>query len=126
MAEMLTIMRQCVTCKIQVLSCKVKVTLLGETSKVGYFFCVRSITLSFLDGFLNYLAEMFTIMRQCVICKAQIHSCKVKVTLRGQRSKIGYNFCVQSITLSFPKKILKLPDRYVYHYGTLCCVPYPG
>ena len=98
---MLTIVRWCVACKIQVRSCKVKVTLLGQTTKIGYMFPVRTITLSFLDGSLNYLAEMFTIIRQCVLCRTQVRSCKVKVTLRGQRWKIWYNFRVRSTTLSF-------------------------
>ena len=44
---------------------------------------------------------MLTIMRQCVAGKTPVHSSKVKVTLKGQRSKVGSDFCVQSVTFSF-------------------------
>ena len=73
-----------------------------ERSKVknSVYFHVWSITLSFLDGFQNYFAEMLTIIRQCVMCKTQVHSSKDKVTLRGQRSKIESIFRVRSVAVS--------------------------
>ena len=61
---------------------------------------VWAITL-FLDWFWNYLAEKFKITRWSITRKTQVHSFKVKVTFRGQRSKIGFIFRVQTITLSF-------------------------
>ena len=64
-------------------------------------FRVRSVTLSFFGGFQNYVAEMFATIRQCVARKIHVGSSKVKVTLRGQRSKKGSNFRVRSVTLSF-------------------------
>ena len=57
--------------------------------------------MSFFGGFRNYLAEMFASIRRCVARKIQVRSTKVKVTLRGQRSEKGSNFCVRSVTLSF-------------------------
>ena len=51
---------------------------------------VRSITLSCLEGFSYNLAEVITIMRQCVACKRQDPRSKVKVTLKGQRSLINF------------------------------------
>ena len=146
---MLTIIRRCVACKIQVRSPKV-VTLWGqsqkrvycscsvhnfvipwwilkllcrnvychdtkccakprsvalrsrlylEIKKIGSIFCVRSITLSFLDRFRNYFAEMLTIMRQRVARKTQVRSSKVKVTLRDQRQKMLYSHYVCHTTL---------------------------
>ena len=64
-------------------------------------FRVRSVTLSFFDGFRNYLAEMFATILRRVARKIQVRSSKVKVTLRGQRSEKGSNFRVRSVTLSF-------------------------
>ena len=64
-------------------------------------FRVRSVTLSYVGGFQNYLAEMFATIRRCVACKIQVRSCKVKVTLRDQRSENGSNFRVCSVSLSF-------------------------
>ena len=49
-------------------------------------------TLPFLDGFSNDLVEMLTIIRQCGSRKTQVFNSEVKVTLRGQRSKIGSIF----------------------------------
>ena len=59
-------------------------------------FRVRSITLSFGDGFLNNFVEMLTMLRRCVARMSQVCTTKVKVTLgvKGQ-------FRVHSITLSF-------------------------
>ena len=53
---------------------------------------VRFITSLFLNELCNALAEMITIMTQCVTHKTQICIAKVKITLRGQRSKIGSFF----------------------------------
>ena len=76
-------------------------SLKGQRSKIGSVFHVWSITLSFLDGFGNYFAEMLTIIELCARHKTQVCSFKVKVTLRGQKSKVGSIFSVWSITLSF-------------------------
>ena len=51
---------------------------------VCYHNLVWSRTLLFLYGFWNYLAEMFIIMRRCVMHKTQFHSFKIKVSFRGQ------------------------------------------
>ena len=95
-----TILRR-VTRKIQVRSSKVKVTLRGQRSEKGSNFRVRSVTLSFVDGFRNYLAEMFATILRRVARNIQVRSSKVKVTLRGQRSEKGSNFRVRFVTLSF-------------------------
>ena len=94
---MLTITRGCFVCNTQVCSSKVKVILRGKRSKVGPLFHVPSITLPFLDGFSNDLAEMLTTMSRCVTGKTQVYSSNVKVLLRGQRLKKGF---ILRVTLS--------------------------
>ena len=101
LAEMFATILRRVARKIQVRSSKVKVTLRGQRSEKGSNFRVRSVTLSFFDGFRNYLAEMFATILRRVARKIQVRSSKVKVTLRGQRSEKGSNFRVRSVTLSF-------------------------
>ena len=54
LAQMIITARQCVECKSQVASSKVKVTM----------FSLPQRSRSFLDGFRNYFAEMLSIMRQ--------------------------------------------------------------
>ena len=66
---------------------------------LGSNMLVRSITLSFIGGFQNNLAEVFTIKRRRAERKTQVRRSKVKVTLRGQSSKMGHFFLVRSITL---------------------------
>ena len=54
--------------------------------------------------FVNNLAEMFTIIRECVVRKAKVRSSKVMVTL-SQRSKVGSIFRVWSITSTMDLEI---------------------
>ena len=64
---------------------------------VGTYVCtyirihVLSITWSCLEGFSHSLAEVITIMRQCVAAKNQVPRSKVKVSLKGQRSHLRLN-----------------------------------
>jgi hypothetical protein len=44
---------------------------------------VWTVTLLFIEGFLNNLAQVSTTSRQCFAAKAHITTLKVKVTLRG-------------------------------------------
>ena len=73
---MLTIIKRCVARKTQVNST---------------IFHVLSIILSFLDGFWNYFAEVFTIIIHATMypLQNQVGSSEGKVTLSSQRSKIG-------------------------------------
>ena len=78
---MLIIMRLCIARKTQIHSSKVKVTLRDQRSKVVSIFRVRSIILSFFDGFKNYFAEMLSIIRQRVARKTQLRGSEATVTL---------------------------------------------
>ena len=48
-------------------------------------FRVRAVTLSYMDGFLNYFTQILSISRRCVACKTRVICSKVKVT-RGHTS----------------------------------------
>ena len=52
-------------------------------SKMAINELVRAITMSFIKGFWNHLAHLFTIIRRCVARKNYFNISKVKVTLRG-------------------------------------------
>ena len=58
-------------------------------------------------------------MRQCVTHKTQVHSTKVKVTLRCQKSKNGVCFSCSVDNFIIPWWILKLLCRIVYHHATM-------
>ena len=68
---------------------KVKVTLLGQTSRVGSSFCVWPVTLSSMMGFQSNLAPVIITARQHVTCKSQVAASEVKVTMCSlpQRSR---------------------------------------
>ena len=62
-------------------------------------------------------------MNACVARKTQVYSSKVKVTLRGQRSKIVYFSCpVHNFAISWRIKKLKLLCRIVFHHKMMCRV----
>ena len=56
---------------------------------------VRSISRSFINGFSNNLAEVFTSMRGSAIHKNHVPRSKVKVTIQGQKVK----FCLSGAYL---------------------------
>ena len=103
LAHMFTIIGQCVARQNYVNISKVKVWLWGQRSKMAINELVRAITMSFIKGFWNHLAHMFTIIGQCVARKNYVNISKVKVTLWGQRSKMAINELVRAITMSFIK-----------------------
>ena len=98
---MFTIIGQCVARKNYVNISKVKVTLWVQRSKMAINELVRAITMSFIKGFWNHLAHMFTIIGQCVARKNYVNISKVKVTLWGQRSKMAIDELVRAIAMLF-------------------------
>ena len=67
---------------------KVKVTNRGQRSKIGLIKHVWAVKSSCIEEFQNNFAQLLTMNRGCDTCENQVHSSKVKVTNRGQRSKL--------------------------------------
>jgi hypothetical protein len=67
-------------------------------------FCVRTITLSFIKGIWNNLAQMFVIIRRYVVHNNQTRTSRIKVALAHSRSTLsiwGYMSCPVHNFLTF-------------------------
>jgi hypothetical protein len=72
--------------------------------RLSHFFRVRTVTLSYIEGFWNNLAQMSTKSRQCVTFKNLVPTSKVKVTLSFWSFTLSIykvHTCVQTVTLSW-------------------------
>jgi hypothetical protein len=110
-----TIIRRCVARKNYVDISKVKVTIWVWRSKMAINELIRAITLSFIVGFKNHLAHLFTIIRLCVARKNYVDISKVKVTVWVWRSKMAINELVRAITLWFIVRFIK----HLAHFFTI-------
>ena len=88
-AHLLPKTRGCATCINQVHRSKVKVTDRGQRSKIGLIEQVWATNSLCIDRFQNNSTQLITRIRRCITCINRIHRVKVKVTDRGQRSKVG-------------------------------------
>ena len=91
-AQMFTMTKQCVTHKNWVCNVKSNVTDKGQRCDAIAIYAhgiygsrVWSITRTCIEGFLNYLAQMYSITRRCVMLNNWVCTFKVKVTDKGQR-----------------------------------------
>lgn len=64
------------------------------------------------------VAEMLTAMRRYIMCKNQVHTLKVKVTLSGYASKMGSFLCPLH-NFVIPCWILKILGRNFNHHETM-------
>ena len=117
LVEMFSIMSRRVAYKTHDSMSKVKVTLRGQRSKLGHLYLVRAVTSQVIVVSPWYLVEMFSIMSRRVAYKTHDSMSKVKVTLRGQRSKLGHLYLVRAVT----SQVIVVSPWYFVEMFTLIC-----
>ena len=112
---MFSIMSRPVEYKILDSMSKVKVTLRGQMSKLGHLYLVWAVTSQVIVVSPWYLVEMLSIMSRCVAYKTHDTMSKVKVTLRGQRSKLCNLYLVWPTT----SRVIVVSSWYLVEMFTL-------
>ena len=80
---------------------------------------VRTITMSFIVGFLNDLVNLFTIMGRCVRRTNYFDISKVQVTL-SSKVKNGHKWACPGHNYVVHCEILKSFGTFVHHHWTVC------
>ena len=84
--------------RLMTLMSKIKVTLTGQRSKICNLYFVRAVTSQVIVVSSLYFLQMFTLICRRVAYKTHDSISKVKVTLRGQRSKLCNLYLVWAVT----------------------------